>query len=368
MAKAEKASKSKMKKSTRRRGKLGVAIVGCGKVAGGHARGWLKCRRPVEIRALVDVVPEHAEKLGSSHKLTKARVLTDYREVLADSEIDIVDICAYSDLHTEMIAASLEAGKHILTEKPVGYSLEECRRHRYLRRKYPKPVVAVAYSLRYYPTNVSAKKEINSGTIGRPMYASIVHNHPHRCENVFERRLGERVGSDSGGRYIAGSEMTHVTHPFDFARYVLGEADDVFCYHQKYGYFAMIRHTNGALSQVIGATAATGGQSTPYVLCVQGTKGTLFTYRVPDGRDYLAGTYRGHVIVGGRKRDFTPKNPETGHADVSRCRNFADAILKGTPLICDMLDAVRTSELLHALRDSHDHEIRVPVHHADQTG
>ena len=347
---------------------LGVAIVGCGRVSGGHARGWKQSERPVEIRALVDVAPHLAEKLKAAEHLDAARVLTEYREILSADDIDIVDICTYSDLHTEQIIACLEANKHVMTEKPVGYSLEDCRKLRWYRRKYPDPKVGVAYSLRYYPTNRAARKLLQDGAIGEVLYANVVHNHGGDLTRVRERRIGEHVHTDLGGRYIAGSEMTHITHPFDLARYLFGEVVDVFCYKQKYGTFATLRHEGDVLSQVIGASASKEGQSAPYVLCVQGSKGTLFTYNDFSKQAGEPGAYRGHVIADGKREEFTPSAADSTHGDVGRSRNFVDAILNDEPLICDMVDAIRTTELLHALRDSHDHEIRVPVHHADQTG
>ncbi len=56
------------------------------------------------------------------------------------------------------------------------------------------------------------------------------------------------------------------------------------------------------------------------------------------------------------------------HGDYTRCQNFLDAVFEDAPLIAPLEDAIRTSELLHAIRDSHDHEIRVPVHWQGKTG
>ncbi len=349
--------------------KLGIAIIGCGRVSKLHVRGWQESKLPVEIRALVDVKPELARKLKDTCRLKTATVYTDYRRVLAKKDIDAVEICTYSDLHTEQIIAALTAGKHILTEKPVGYSLEDCRKLRWCRQHYPDPKVGVAYSLRYYPVNQAVKRELEAGTIGKPMYASVCHNHPHGgLEDIFDFGPEYAIHTDFGGRYIAGSEMSHATHPFDFARWLMGEVVDVLAVRQNYGVFATFRHANGGTSHVIGGTAAKGGLSVPYPLCIQGTRGTIFTQNVPGKEAWTAGAFRGTVVVDGKARDITPDFVDTGHADVSRCRNFCEAVTNGGLLICDMLDGIRTTELLHAVRDSYDHEIRVPVHRTDQTG
>jgi predicted dehydrogenase len=346
-------------------------MIGCGRVAVGHVGGWLDSKRPVEIRALIDPEPAHARELQQKKGLDNARILSDYHQILGDDDIDAVDICSPSPNHARQIMDALAAGKHVLTEKPTGYSLEECRELRWYAGRYREQKVAVAYSLRYYPTNVAAKREIDRGSIGQPMYAQVVHSHAGDRSRVFDRG-GERgdgfIRSDLGGRYIAGSDMTHATHPFDFARYILGEVREVFAFSEGFGTFATLRHTSGALSQVTNGSSSKMGQSVPYALCVQGTEGTLVTWNEVGKVSSQPGGYRGHVVRNGKKREFTPKTRDTYHGDVGRCRNFYDAVRKGTPLICDLVDGIRTSELLHAIADSHDHEIRVPVHQAHKTG
>lgn len=351
--------------------KLRVAIIGCGRVAVGHAGGWLDCGRPVEVVALADIQIEHAQQLKEKKNLSSARVTADWRELLGDDAIDAVDIATPSHLHAEQIMAALDAGKHVVTEKPTGYDLEECRKLRYYARNHVDRKVAVAYSLRYYPTNIAAKAIIDAGDIGHPMYASIAHNHAGDMSRRSERPRGGGGGglnADLGGRYIAGSDMVHATHPFDFARYIMGDVADVFAFRQPYGTFATFRHVNGSCSQVIGGSASKLGQAVPHVLCVQGTEGTLVTYNEMPVKAGLPVAYRGHVIRKGKLKEFTPVSRDTFHGDVGRCRNFYDAIFKGTPLICDLLDGIRTSELLHAMRDSQEHEIRVPVHQRTKTG
>jgi len=59
---------------------------------------------------------------------------------------------------------------------------------------------------------------------------------------------------------------------------------------------------------------------------------------------------------------------DTSHGDATRTRNFLNAIERGEPLICSLEDGIRTSELLHAIWDSHSLEIRVPVHRVGKSG
>ena len=64
----------------------------------------------------------------------------------------------------------------------------------------------------------------------------------------------------------------------------------------------------------------------------------------------------------------TVTSTDTSHGDATRTRNFLNAIAHDEPLICSLEDGIRTSELLHALWDSHTLEIRVPVHRVGKIG
>src|SRR5205823_5087954 len=107
---------------------LRIAVVGCGSVSRGHVRGWLGEPERARIVALVDTEPRFAEEYRERFGLADAQVYGDFHAALERADVDVVDLCTPSHCHTEQIIAALEAGKHVLTEKPTGYNLEECRR------------------------------------------------------------------------------------------------------------------------------------------------------------------------------------------------------------------------------------------------
>lgn len=360
---------------------LRVAIVGCGRVSRGHVRGLVREGDRARIVALVDVEPSFAEERREQFGLAGARIYTDYRDVLARDDVDAVDLCTPSHMHTEQIIAALEAGKHVLTEKPAGYTLEECRRLRWYAQRHPHLHVAVGYSLRYYPLNIRVRQLLREGVIGRILSIEAAHNHPHDCRHLFDDEPadpgaprsrpalpGEQAGSDRSGHYLPGSELTHATHVFDFMRYLGGDVRDVFAFNERGGTFALMRFYSGVIGKATAGVASQEGLATPHVLCVQGTEGTLFTQnrRVVDA--WGSRGYHGFVVTGGEQRPIDVDTSDTGHGDHTRTQNFLDAVLDGAPLIAPLEDAIGTSELLHAIWDSHNLEIRVPVHRAVKTG
>ena len=356
--------------------KLGVAVIGCGNVSFGHIGAWRDEGARAQVVALVDTVEEFAAGRRTEFELDASSVGTSFGDVLARDDVDIVDICTPSHLHADQLAAALDAGKHVVTEKPTGYTPEECRWLRWVAERHPGGKVAVAYSLRYYPLNIRVRQLLHEGAIGRVLFGEFSHNHPHdfsdhatNAEEATRETPKKTSLADKGGQYLPSSEMTGATHPYDFMRYLFGEVRDVFAFRADCGVFCLMRFDSGVMGKATGATASSQGIATPHVLCVQGTEGTIFTQNENQYTD--KGTvqgYRGYIVTGGKQRPIEVTESDTSHGDATRTRNLLNAIRDDEPLICSLEDSIRTSELLHALWDSHNLEIRVPVHRAAKSG
>ena len=347
---------------------LRIAVVGCGNVSRGHIRGWLRHPDRAAVVALVDIERAAAEARREQFDLQDAALYTDWQKAVAREDVDVVNICTPGHLHAELIIGALESGKHVMTEKPTGWNLEECRKLRWYARQYPDLKVGVGYSLRYYPLNIRVRELLRSGAIGRVMYAGVSHNHPHDCTRIFEGSDGPQL-SDRAGHYIPGSELTGATHAFDLARYLLGEARDVFAFRETFGTFVLMRFQSGALGKVTAGTASDQGIATPHVLSIQGTEGTIFTQNAyQTGDAWSVGGYHGSLVRDKQQQPIDISQQDTGHGDATRTLNFLDAVQKEDALIAPLEDAIGTSELLHAIWDSHNLEIRVPVHRVGKTG
>jgi len=343
-----------------------LAIIGCGKVARGHIRAW-QDQPEAQITMLVDVAEELAcatrDELGFPADIP---IAADYHDALARDDIDLVDICTPSHLHTEQVIAALAAGKHIVTEKPTGYTLEECRLLRYHRMLHPEPKVAVAYSLRYYPVNVAVRRLVDEGALGAIIAGQFTWNHPMHGEAVEEgiarrQAMGYGMISDLGGRYIPSSEAAGPTHVFDLARYFMGDADEVFAYRRRWGITAIATFEGGGACTMVAGVSPQKGSRNPTVAVLQGTQGTIHT--VMNQRNEYTGT-----IADAEGERAIEAGSDTGHGDRTRTENILGAILRDEPLICPLEDSIATSEFLHALWDSHNLGIRVPVHRAGKTG
>ena len=104
--------------------RLRVGIIGCGEISGLNAWGYLTDDR-ADIVAVSDTSADRAEKRAAEWDAPK--VYGDYRELLEDNSIDIVDILTPHHLHKQIVTYALSAGKHVSVQKPMARNVDECK-------------------------------------------------------------------------------------------------------------------------------------------------------------------------------------------------------------------------------------------------
>jgi predicted dehydrogenase len=142
---------------------LQVTVIGCGWAGTRHARAFARCGG--EVRWAVDSKRERAAALPGAGPDT--RVTTDYREALADPEVEAVDICLPHDLHAEVAIAAAEAGKHVLVEKPLAATLAEADAM-IAAAERRGVILMVAENARFNPLYLKVEELLRDGAIGRP--------------------------------------------------------------------------------------------------------------------------------------------------------------------------------------------------------
>jgi predicted dehydrogenase len=103
---------------------------------------------------------------GEEVDLAQVAKYTDWRELIADSNVDIVDICLPPYLHTEVTLAALEAGKHVFCEKPLALSSDDCNRMVAMAQKTQRQLYT-GHVLPFLPEYVAAREIIQSGKYGK---------------------------------------------------------------------------------------------------------------------------------------------------------------------------------------------------------
>jgi myo-inositol 2-dehydrogenase/D-chiro-inositol 1-dehydrogenase len=145
------------------------------------------------------------------------RVFADYRQMLTDEQLDVVDVVLPSDLHYEVARAVLDSGRHLLLEKPMALSVEHCDGLIELARTKHK-LLAIGHELRLSSLWGKVKELVDAGAIGEPLYALIeLWRRPYRLGSGGWRYDPRRVGN-----WV----LEEPIHFFDLARWYFSAAGD----------------------------------------------------------------------------------------------------------------------------------------------
>jgi predicted dehydrogenase len=143
-----------------------VAVIGCGFQGRLHVE-CLSALPGVEVVAVAD--PDAARRAAVAGAHAVPHQYDDYRRMLEAGPYDLVTVCTMAVHHAEMTIAALEAGAHVLCEKPLAMNAAEGARMVAAARKAGR-VLAVGYNMRFTPNAVAIRDFIAAGRLGRPVY------------------------------------------------------------------------------------------------------------------------------------------------------------------------------------------------------
>ncbi|MBO5736134.1 MAG: Gfo/Idh/MocA family oxidoreductase [Clostridia bacterium] len=151
--------------------KLRIGIIGCGGIANGkHMPALKNCSDLAEMVYFCDLKLSLAEAAAKKFGTPDAKVCTDYKELLADETIDVVHVCTPNRSHSFITVDALEAGKHVMCEKPMAINSEEAQKMLDAAKRTGKKLT-IGYQNRHRPDSMYIKKECEDGTLGEIYYA-----------------------------------------------------------------------------------------------------------------------------------------------------------------------------------------------------
>ena len=145
---------------------LKVGLVGVGGISGAHIPAWEEMKN-AELVALCDIRPERMEKYGGK------RCYTDFDEMLANEELDILDICLPTYLHADFAVKAMEKGINVVTEKPISLKEEDVERV-YSTAKKNNVKFMVAHVLRFWPEYELLKEIYDSKRYGKLLSGTMI--------------------------------------------------------------------------------------------------------------------------------------------------------------------------------------------------
>ncbi len=150
--------------------KLNIGIIGCGGIANGKHMPSLAKVKQVQMVAFCDVIVEKAEEAAKKYGTENAKVYKDYKELLKDESIDVVHVCTPNRSHSIITVDALEAGKHVMCEKPMAKTSEEARKMVEAAKKTGKKLT-IGYQNRFRGDSRYLHQICENGDLGEVYYA-----------------------------------------------------------------------------------------------------------------------------------------------------------------------------------------------------
>jgi predicted dehydrogenase len=196
-------------------------MIGCGLAAKPHVYGYTALNllydspvAKVTLKVICDVDEEKAR--AGMERYGFEEYSTDWRKAIARADIDLVDICTPNDFHCEMAVAAAEAGKMIYCETPLAPTVEQARKMCEAAAKAGVRT-AVSFDKRRHGSVVYAKKLIDDGFIGDPIY----------LHSTYLQSSALDPNMPAIHTLQAGTFRDMGCHSIDLARYLVGEFDEV---------------------------------------------------------------------------------------------------------------------------------------------
>jgi predicted dehydrogenase len=273
---------------------LAVALIGYKFMGKAHSNGWRQAPRffdlPANLRLKTICGRNRAAAKKAAVQLGWENVETDWRRIIGDPEIDIVDICTANDTHREIAIAAAQARKAILCEKPLARNVREAEAMVRAVQK-TRVINMVCHNYRRIPAVALAKQMIEQGELGDRIF----HFHARYAQDwIVDPKfpLVWRLQSGVAGSGALGDIFSHIV---DLARHLVGELSEVCAAMETFvkqrpvapasrkkakvavdDAVTMIgRFRNGALAS-LEATRFAPGRKNSITLEINGSSGSLF--------------------------------------------------------------------------------------------
>ncbi|NEC15918.1 Gfo/Idh/MocA family oxidoreductase [Streptomyces sp. SID8014] len=205
--------------------RLGVGMVGYAFMGAAHSQGWRTAGRVFDL----PLQPQLAAVCGrdpeavrtAAAKLGWDAAETDWRALIARDDVQLVDICTPGDSHAEIAVAALEAGKHVLCEKPLANTVEEAEAMVAAAERAAArgQVAMVGFNYRRVPAAAYARSLVAEGRLGRLRHVRVRYLQDWLVDPAFP--LTWRLRKESAGSGALGDLGAHAV---DLAQYLTGEA------------------------------------------------------------------------------------------------------------------------------------------------
>src|SRR5919112_5281550 len=251
--------------------KLRFGILGCGVIGPHHSKA-IAGLESAELVAVADVVPELAEELAEEHGCSHYASL---EEMLSGGDLDAVCVCTPSGTHAEGAIAALEAGKHVVIEKPVDVTLKAADRLLEVQRATGGKVAVVSQH-RFDAATRAVHEAVGRGEFGR-LTSGSAEVRWWRSQSYYDSGGWRGTWALDGG----GVLINQAIHSIDLLQWLMGPVVEVIAYtgllaHERIEVedtaVAILKFASGALGTIVATTAAYPGLTAR--IAVHGDRGS----------------------------------------------------------------------------------------------
>lgn len=331
---------------------LQAAVIGAGAISSAHLQAYLTFPAQCRVAAVCDIYPEKAKRQAEQFGLD-ADVYADYRELLQRGDIDLVSVCTPPYTHAELAIALLDAGKHVIVEKPMASSLEECDAMLEAAERSGKILSVVAQN-RFTTPMMKLKQVLDTGLTGPIVHAQVDSYwwRGHCYYDLWWRGTWEKEGG--------GCTLNHAVHHIDMLQWMNGMPDEVTAVMSNTSHdnaevedisIAIARYAGGALAQITSSVVHHGQEqqlifqgkharvSAPWKVAASSSK--------PNGFPEEDGELEARIQ---RVYEELAELEYEGHR--GQIRDVLLAIAQDRPVLVDGLQGRRTLELITAIYQS----------------
>jgi predicted dehydrogenase len=201
---------------------LRIGMVGYAFMGSAHSQAWRTVNRAFDLplqATMVAVAGRQPDMVrAAAHRLGWAEAVTDWRELVARDDIDLIDVCAPGDTHAEIAIAALRAGKHVLCEKPLANSVAEAEAMTAAASAAPGQRAMCGYNYRRVPAVALLRNMIADGRLGEIRHVRAVYLQDWITDPQFP--LVWRLRREVAGSGALGDIGAHI---IDLTQYVTGQ-------------------------------------------------------------------------------------------------------------------------------------------------
>ena len=229
---------------------LRTAIVGCGKVGHLHAKALSRLSESVFV-AVCDTNLQRAQQFAAEYKV---KAYQDVEDMIASSGVESLTVCTPHPLHAEPAIMAANAGVHVLIEKPLASSLQDC--DAILNAAKRSGVrIGTTCQRRFYTPCQRIKRAIEEGKLGRPILGSVAM-YGWRDQAYYKSDAWRGSWKAEGG----GVLVNQAPHQLDLLQWYMGPIDELFGYWDNLNHpyievedtaIAVLRFKNGALGNIV---------------------------------------------------------------------------------------------------------------------